>query len=323
VPLTKMPPLVSIITPAYKAARYIGATLESIQAQTMKNWECIVVDDGSPDDSAAVAERYAALDSRIRILRQQNAGPSAARNNGFCQSSPDSQFITFMDSDDLWVPDALETLLVEIEQFPEAIGAHGLADFIDAEGRELDPGAFAAFGRRRLGFDGKRIIEWDACKPTTFETLVWTCSLYPPGVLLARRSAYARAGLYDTAMPLCEDWDMAIRLSRFGEIRFVNKIILGYRRHSTNISQESKSKNVKCVRKVYWKTFFSTENNMRQHQIVRKGWRAWQVFKMKEKLIARRRHGAACQPKETAKLLGHIVAHGLRWLRGYPTARGI
>jgi len=99
-------PLVSIITPVYNAARWLPETLATVHAQTLKEWEHILVDDGSSDDSAVIIEAAAATDSRIRLLRMaHNSGPSAARN--IALDAARGRFIAFLDADDLWRPEKL------------------------------------------------------------------------------------------------------------------------------------------------------------------------------------------------------------------------
>lgn len=99
-------PLVSIITPVYNAARFLAETLASVRAQTLTDWEHILVDDGSTDDSVAIVEAAARDDSRFRLLRMaKNGGPSAARN--LALDAARGRFIAFLDADDLWLPEKL------------------------------------------------------------------------------------------------------------------------------------------------------------------------------------------------------------------------
>lgn len=98
--------LVSIITPCYNGAKYISETIDSVIAQTYTEWEMIIVDDGSKDNSAQIISGYAAKDSRIRLISQENAGSAAARNNGIRNAS--GQYIALLDADDLWLPEFLE-----------------------------------------------------------------------------------------------------------------------------------------------------------------------------------------------------------------------
>jgi glycosyltransferase involved in cell wall biosynthesis len=98
--------MVSIITPVYNAALWLEQTLASVRAQTLTDWEQILVDDGSTDGSRAIAEAAALQDARIRLLRaERNQGPSAARNLAI--GAARGRFIAFLDADDLWLPDKL------------------------------------------------------------------------------------------------------------------------------------------------------------------------------------------------------------------------
>jgi teichuronic acid biosynthesis glycosyltransferase TuaG len=99
-------PLVSIITPVYNAAGWLPETIASVRAQTLSDWEHLIVDDGSNDGSVAIAEAAADADKRVRLLRTpSNAGPSAARN--LALKSALGRFIAFLDADDLWLPEKL------------------------------------------------------------------------------------------------------------------------------------------------------------------------------------------------------------------------
>lgn len=100
------PGLVSIITPCYNGAKYIGETIDSVISQTYPDWEMIIVDDGSKDNSAQIVREYAEKDSRITLVQQENAGSAAARNNGIRRA--EGQYMALLDADDLWHPDFLE-----------------------------------------------------------------------------------------------------------------------------------------------------------------------------------------------------------------------
>ena len=99
-------PLVSIVTPVYNAAQFLPETLASVRAQTMTDWEQILVDDGSTDNSVAIAEAASRGDSRFRLLRTpQNGGPTVARNMGLAVAR--GRYIAFLDADDIWMPEKL------------------------------------------------------------------------------------------------------------------------------------------------------------------------------------------------------------------------
>ena len=99
-------PVVSIITPAYNCEKYIGATIESVLSQTFQDWEMIIVDDCSTDDTESVINPYCQKDSRIIYKKLEvNSGAAVARNTAM--SIAKGQYIAFLDSDDLWLPDKL------------------------------------------------------------------------------------------------------------------------------------------------------------------------------------------------------------------------
>lgn len=96
-------PLLSVIVPVYKVEKYVERCLNSIIAQTFTNWECIIVDDGSPDNCGKICDEYAQRDSRIKVIHQQNGGLSIARNEGIKLAK--GKYLTFIDSDDAIEPD--------------------------------------------------------------------------------------------------------------------------------------------------------------------------------------------------------------------------
>jgi teichuronic acid biosynthesis glycosyltransferase TuaG len=99
--------LVSIITPSWNVAMLIGETIASVQAQTMTDWELLIADDCSTDQTAAIVESHAALDPRVKLIRQpRNGGPALARQAAIDRAQ--GRFIAFLDSDDLWLPAKLE-----------------------------------------------------------------------------------------------------------------------------------------------------------------------------------------------------------------------
>ncbi|HBS28179.1 MAG TPA: hypothetical protein DEB06_01725 [Phycisphaerales bacterium] len=129
-----MAPIVSIVIPLYNAGRFIGEALGSLVRQTMDDWECVVIDDGSTDGGHRAVEDFARGERRVRLVRQANAGQSAARNRGIDLTS--GRFLVFLDNDDLLTPRALERLVVEAER-DGAGAAHGGAAWIDESGADL------------------------------------------------------------------------------------------------------------------------------------------------------------------------------------------
>ncbi|MEU1366458.1 CDP-glycerol glycerophosphotransferase family protein [Streptomyces sp. NPDC005803] len=111
-----MAPRLSVIVPIYNVERYLPACLDSLAAQTLKDLDVIMVDDGSPDSSAAIAAEYQARDPRFRLITKENAGLGAARNTGLGLLAPESEFIAFVDSDDMIPPDAYRLMLASLDE---------------------------------------------------------------------------------------------------------------------------------------------------------------------------------------------------------------
>ena len=100
-----MIPKISVVVPCYNQGKFLSEALDSVLAQTLQEWECIVVDDGSTDNSADIAKAYCAKDNRIRYVYQENAGPSAARNKGVSLTS--APLVFFLDGDNVILSELL------------------------------------------------------------------------------------------------------------------------------------------------------------------------------------------------------------------------
>lgn len=103
-------PSVTVIVPVFKVEQYLRTCVESVKGQSLREWELILVDDGSPDHCGVICDEYAAKDSRIKVIHKKNGGLSSARNAGL-DFPPKGEFITFLDSDDFWHPDYLKVLV--------------------------------------------------------------------------------------------------------------------------------------------------------------------------------------------------------------------
>ena len=125
--------MVSIVMPAYNAAKTIRASIESVQAQTVKEWELIVVDDGSTDNTASILTELAASDNRIRFLQnEKNSGASYTRNRAIELAR--GEWIAFLDSDDLWKPEKIEKQLGLAAMHPDMVICYTASSFINDEG---------------------------------------------------------------------------------------------------------------------------------------------------------------------------------------------
>lgn len=312
-----MEPAVSVVVPAYNAERFLPETVESIRSQTFQDWELIIVDDGSRDTTAKIAETFAALDSRIRVVGQENRGLSAARNRGIAASNPVSRYLIFLDSDDVWDPDALSTLVRALEQDSSAVAAYALARYVDAETQPIDQGVCESKCRMRATLVGDRVVSLDASQPSTFETFIVSGCIATPGVCLVRREVLARTGLYDTSLKQCEDWDMYIRLSRHGYFRFVDRVILGYRMHGSNMTR-NRAVQRSMEARVLRKAMQSPDNSSYHLDVALRSYRSGQRFFFATKLDYLRACLFERDFRRALREARYALGHAVRYVRGRP-----
>lgn len=266
-------PKLGITLAAYDAQDWLGSTLDSLLAQDdFTDWMCVIVDDGSTDDTARIAADYTARDARITLVRQPNGGLSAARNAGLAALPADLPYVAFIDADDLYVEGGLAQLVAALEERPDAVGAFGLAEMIDETGAPLAPGAHPSRQRdrrslRRYGF---KPVALDA--DSTFDDVGVYGPVWPPLVAVLRLPAVRSISGFDVGIALREDWDFYIRLTRTGPLAVVDDVVALYRRHSGNLSNArlAGALQEEAVRR---KSYLSHENSVGQRIMVRRVWR--------------------------------------------------
>lgn len=219
-------PLVSVVIPTYNRAYCLKYAIDSVLKQTYKNYEIIVVDDGSTDDTKQIIEQYG---NKLVYLSQQNAGVSAARNKGIRRSN--GEWVAFLDSDDEWLPEKLENQLSHINNNP-CISIHVTNASVITGG--VSVGGFSIRGNPKLALNGGVVVG----KPML---LILKMGFFTPSYLV-RKKSLLDVGLFDEQMSLYEDRDLFLRLSTkfsLGVIneRLVNIITRGDDSLSTN--QES------------------------------------------------------------------------------------
>jgi glycosyltransferase involved in cell wall biosynthesis len=195
-PCQVVPVRIDVIIPAYNVAPYIGDAIRSVLAQPVPGWRIVVVDDGSTDETVAEVRRFA--DTRIRLIRQVNAGVSAARNAGIEAGVSDA--VLFLDADDWLGPDALAALSAALAAAPDAVAAVGPYARVRPGGRV----ALLSRFRPSAGMLARLLVRNE----------------FPNGGhLLIRRRAVAAAGGFRTDLRYGEDWEYWVRLALQG--RFV------------------------------------------------------------------------------------------------------
>ena len=210
-------PKISVIIPAYNAEKTIKETIESVLSQTLSQFEIIVINDGSQDKTLEVVSRI--LDPRLKVLSYPNAGVSVSRNRGISQAAGD--YVSFLDADDLWTPDKLETQLKALQANPKAAVAYSWTDWIDESGQFLRSG-------------GHISVNGDVYAKLLLRDFVESGS--NP---LIRRQALTEVGGFDKSLNLAADWDMWLRLAARYEFVAVPSSQILYR-----VSPNSMSSNV-------------------------------------------------------------------------------
>jgi glycosyltransferase involved in cell wall biosynthesis len=174
---------VSVIIPLYNKAPYIDRALDSAVAQTFRDFEVIVVDDGSTDEGARLVEEYG--DGRVRLLRQSNAGPGAARNRGIAEAR--GEFLAFLDADDEWTPDFLSECIRLLDEHGGEVAAVSTGYFEYPQGVSPE-----AMWRKRGVNEGLQIVTAET-KPALF---VHMLAFMQPNTTVAREAAVRRWGGY-------------------------------------------------------------------------------------------------------------------------------
>ncbi|HYH16989.1 MAG TPA: trifunctional glycosyltransferase/class I SAM-dependent methyltransferase/polysaccharide deacetylase [Azospirillum sp.] len=204
---TQARPDISVIVPAFNAAPTVRAALASLSAQTKRDWEAIVVDDGSRDDTAGVVAALAAADPRIRLVRQANGGVSAARNRGIAEARAD--WLHFLDADDWIAPACLQRLA-------RARHAPSRPDFIHC-------------GWKRYLSEQPGPDEYGPDQTDLFPAIARHCP-FPVHAGLVRKALVDAAGGFDTTLVACEDWDLWQRIARTGaRFQAVRAVLAFYR----------------------------------------------------------------------------------------------
>jgi GT2 family glycosyltransferase len=207
--------LVSVIIPCFNHAEFLGDAIESVLAQTHPNFEIVLVDDGSTDNTADVAKRY----PTVSYTRQQNSGRSAARNTGLRDSH--GEFVAFLDADDRFLSHALQTGLDCLAEHPECAFVSGHCRVIDTTGSVLDA-------------PRQRCIEHDHY----VELLRGGTYIWCPASVLYRRRVFEFAHGFDPAMVPVEDYDLYLRITKNFPVHCHERVIAEYRQHSSNTSRD-------------------------------------------------------------------------------------
>lgn len=212
-------PIISIVVPCYNQSQYLRETLDSLLIQSISNWECIIVNDGSTDNSLAVANRYVEKDNRFIVVDKPNGGLADARNVGIRSSH--GKYVLPLDSDDLIAPTYAEKAVSYLENHPEVILVYCKAKY---------------FGDRN---DEWSLPDYDYYKLIFGNHIFCSC--------VFRRCDYDRTGGYNTNMIYgWEDWDFLLSLLNKDSIVYrIPEVLFFYRKHGTSMIDDIINKHYK------------------------------------------------------------------------------
>lgn len=191
-------PRVSVIIPSYNCARYLGRAIDSASAQTYKDYEILVVDDGSTDDTKDVAMQYG---RKVTYLYQQNRGVSAARNHAILKAN--GELLAYLDADDMWYPEKLERQVAFLDVHQECGMVHSEMSVINEQDEIL---------HLRFYEETKRSVPQGHC----VQQLLMRCHIQPLTVV-ERRSSFDRVGGFDERLLVAEDYLHWIMIAAEGQ----------------------------------------------------------------------------------------------------------
>lgn len=209
-------PKVSVIIPCYNQAHFLPEALASVQAQTFQDWECIIVNDGSPDNTAEVAREWIARDSRFQYIEKPNGGLSSARNRGLQEAT--GEYVHFLDSDDYVAPEFYREMVRSLES---------------------DPGACLAFTGWSLVDSVRNVLTSDQVVNPDYDWyhyMLQRC-LCPCHAIVCKKELFDLVGNFDESLRSCEDWDMWLRIAATGRgLAQVEGHFVYYRQHGQSMT---------------------------------------------------------------------------------------
>ena len=219
-------PEVSIIIPCYNQAHYLGESIQSVLDQSFQDWECIIINDGSTDNTDEVASRYAIRDPRISLVSRVNGGLSSARNTGICIAK--GRYLQFLDADDL-------LMSAKIEKQLDAIRSSGFP-FVGCDYCHCEESSATIFRPRIY-----RKPWFETQDPLAEMASDWESFLsFPPHVPLFDAAFFREHHImFDESLPNHEDWDCWMRiLSLNKKTSFLNEVLVVYRTVSGSMSSK-------------------------------------------------------------------------------------
>jgi len=221
--MSKEKPIVSVIIPTYNRAHLIGRAIKSVLKQSYQDFEVIVVDDGSMDNTEEVIKEFQEQDKRIRYIKhEKNQGGAVVRNTGI--NAAKGEYIGLLDDDDEWLTEKLEKQVIKFQKSSGKIGViYGGFFYVSEKSGEIM----------------SEIIP--TLRGNIYSNLLESCILGSPTPLI-KKKCFQKAGFFDETLLSCQDWDMWIRLSKYYDFDFVPDIVAKHHVHGEQISVDLNAK---------------------------------------------------------------------------------
>jgi glycosyltransferase involved in cell wall biosynthesis len=276
-------PTLSVLMSVYNGDRFLKAAMDSILNQTFRDFEFLIIDDGSTDQSAQILQAYADQDSRVRVIRQANQGLTQSLNRLIHEAQ--GEFLARMDGDDVAMPERFARQVAFLRQHPQVV--------------------CVGTGQQWIDEDDVPLMEWSpTADPQELQALLLSGQTHicHPSAMM-RRAAVRAVGGYDTQFRAAQDLDLWLRLGEVGDLSNLPDILLAYRVHTHSVSERRVKQQTECVKlacQLAWQRRgiegqYDLNESWRHRFILRCG---WQMF------------NRGCRQK--------AIAYGMRAIKAIP-----
>ncbi len=243
-------PRLSIIIPCFNSEKYIGKTIESVLNQIFQDWEIVIVNDGSTDNSVQEIAKFVQLDNRIKLFSIENGGVNRARNFGYSKISPSTEYLHFLDSDDIIESNFHSELIKFLDFNPDFGAVYSDHYFIDSADKIID---LPDWGKRYLPTIFWFREELDSMIETSKLSIALWCKMVEPMVVI-RRNTFESSRKWDTSFKyglIGEGVVLFTEMASKRKIGYLDKKLFAYRRHSAQSSQQnSQIKSIDLANKI-------------------------------------------------------------------------
>ena len=224
-------PRVSVLLPVYNAERYLAGAIDGVLGQTYRDFELIVVNDGSTDRSPEMLTAYAAADPRVRIISRPNTGYVPALNEALAAAR--GPLVARMDADDVSLPTRFERQVAYMDAHPGCVLVGTHVEQMDVDGVVIGPMSDVAFGHEHINAD-LLVRGWPIVHPT----------------VMMRADAVRRVGGYDPTLCPNEDHDLFLRLAEVGRVENLPEVLLHYRKHAGSESSLKRARSADLITRI-------------------------------------------------------------------------